>query len=207
MLREIEVLNSMGLFSSSICVPGLCRKLVVGVVIASASSVALPKGPDDYELMMKYKSEGASEEKVWSEGRFQLPPLPDPAHLVSIDVSADTRNKFAVDEQSVVYGEDDVIRYTVVITSPSGSRNVTYEGMRCATAERRVYAFLGSSGNWTPARSSAWVRIQENTLNRHHAALFREYFCSTGGSVMTTAEARRVLSGGNSAAPRVVGGQ
>ena len=206
-LREIEVLSPMKFSSGPIFAPGLYQRLAASLAIALASSVALAKGPDDYELMMKYKSEGASEEKVWSEGRFQLPPLPDTAHLVPIEVSADTRNKFAVDEQSVVYGEDEVIRYTVVITSPSGSRNVTYEGMRCATAERRVYAFLGSSGNWTPARSSAWVRIQENTLNRHHAALFREYFCSTGGSVMTTAEARRVLSGGNSAAPRVVGGQ
>lgn len=185
----------------------LARHCVAVGVIALFSLGAAAKGPEDYELMMKYKSEGASEEKIWSEGGHQLPPLPDPAHLVSIDVSADTNNKFAVDEQSVVYGDDEVIRYTLVVTSPTGSRNVSYEGMRCATAERRVYAFVGSSGRWSQPRKSVWVRIEENSLNRHHAALFREYFCTTGGSVLSTAEAKRALSSGNSAAPKVVGGQ
>jgi hypothetical protein len=173
-----------------------------GVLFFAVISVdAAAKGPDDYEQLLRRKSEGVVEEKVWSEGAHQLPPLPDPANLIRIDVSAHTSNSFAVDEQSVTYGEDEVIRYTLVITSPSGARNVSYEGMRCATAERRVYAFVGSGGGWAPTRNSAWVRIQENGLNRHHAALFREYFCSSGGSVMDTAQARRVLPNGNPAAP------
>lgn len=167
---------------------------------AVVSGEVVAKGPDDYEALLQRKSEGMVEEKAWSEGAHQLPPLPDPANLIRIDVSTQTNNLFAVDEQSVTYGEDDVIRYTLVITSPSGARNVSYEGMRCATAERRVYAFIGSGGGWSPTRNSAWVRIQENSLNRHYAALFRDYFCSSGGSVMTTAQARRVLPNGNPAA-------
>ncbi len=94
-------------------------------------------------------------------------------------------------------GADEVIRYTIVITSPAGARNVAHEGMRCETAERRVYAFGRADGSWSTPRRSAWVRIVENNLNRHHAALFKDYFCTTGASVSDTATARRVLTDGN----------
>ena len=58
-----------------------------------------------------------------------------------------------VDEASVHYGSDDVIRYTMVIVSPSGARNVTFEGMRCETGERRLYAFGRADGSWSRAKT------------------------------------------------------
>jgi hypothetical protein len=50
------------------------------------------KGPDDYEALLHRKSEGMVEEKAWSEGAHQLPPLPDPANLIRIDVSTQTNS-------------------------------------------------------------------------------------------------------------------
>ncbi|MBK8523893.1 MAG: CNP1-like family protein [Betaproteobacteria bacterium] len=162
--------------------------------------LAFAKGPEDYEMLQTWKSDGDFEQKSWVEVQHQLPPVPDPSTLVPIDVGTLSNNKFFIDERSVTFGTDEVIRYTLVVTSPGGARNVSYEGMRCATGERRLYAFGRSDGTWSKARNNAWAKITENNLNRHHAALFRDYFCTTGGSVSDTAGARAVLPRGNPAA-------
>ncbi|MBW7902403.1 MAG: CNP1-like family protein [Rhodocyclaceae bacterium] len=182
----------------------LLRQALLAALIGTASCAAVAASvPEDLELLQKNilgGREDAFEEKEWAEAESQLPPAPVDGDLVPIDVGSRTENRFAVDVQSVTYGADDVIRYTLVITSSGGVRNVTYEGMRCETAERRVYAFGRRDGSWSKARKSEWVRIVDNNLNRHHAALFKDYFCTTGGSVSDTAGARRVLATGNPAA-------
>jgi CNP1-like family len=177
---------------------GFCSWLLVVLWISLPSFAA---GPADYELMIQQKNSGITfEEKPWIEMEALLPRPPEQSSLVLINVGPVSNNKFEIDEMSVTYGADEVIRYTLVVTSSSGVRNVSYEGMRCSTGERRLYAFGRSDGGWAKARNDAWVRIQENKLNRHHAALYKEYFCTTGGSVMDTVEARRVLRSGNPAA-------
>lgn len=183
----------------------LCRLVLVSLTVAVSALVqsAHAAGPEDYELTRKAIMGGREdnfEEKAWTEAAFELPPAPEAKHLVPIDVGTLTDNKFAIDEQSVVFGSDEVVRYTLVVTSPGGARNVSYEGIRCSTGERRLYAFGRTDGSWSKARSSQWVRISENNLNRHHAALFRDYFCTTGGAVFDTESARHVLPRGNPAA-------
>lgn len=133
------------------------------------------------------------EEKRWEEIEAQIPPFPRPESLVSFYVSATTDNKFMVDRESIAVGADGVVRYTLVVTSPSGAQNVSYEGLRCSSAERRLYAFGRSDKTWSRARSNQWVRIQGSTLNRHHAALFSEYFCPGGNAVRDADEARMAL--------------
>ncbi|MBI2306762.1 MAG: CNP1-like family protein [Rhodocyclales bacterium] len=177
--------------------------LAVPMLLFVLSSGARAAGPEDYELLRKSIVGDRADnfdEKPWVEIQHQLPPAPDLKHLISIDVGALSDNTFMIDEQSVTFGADEVVRYTLVVTSPGGARNVSYEGMRCATAERRLYAFGRPDGSWAKARNSQWVKISENSLNRHHAALFRDYFCSAGGTVSDTEGARRVLPKGNPAA-------
>lgn len=176
---------------------------VAVVALLAAPAVGYTKGPEDYELIRKSIIDGREDnfdEKPWEEVQYQLPSAPDLKNLTPIEVGSPTENKFAIDEPSVTFGADQVVRYTLVATSPGGARNVSYEGMRCATAERRLYAFGRADGSWSKARNGQWLRISENNLNRHHAALFRDYFCTPGGSVSSTDEARRVLRSGNPAA-------
>lgn len=178
--------SSLGLFSA----------LLISLPVCAAS------GPEDYELLIKRKSESAvfDDEKSWKEVETVLPKPPRQEKLVQIDVRSLSTNAFFVDEDSVEFGRDGVIRYTMVVVSPSGARNVSFEGMRCDTAERRLYAFGRADGAWSPARSASWQRIEGGKLNQQHAALYREYFCASGGSVSSTDEARRVLRHGNPAA-------
>lgn len=173
----------------------LLLALLLGVILPAGAA-----GPDDYQMLTKsIRSSEDFEDKPWVEIEPDFPPAPEAGRLIAIAVGTLTENRFEVDEASVTVGSDGVIRFTLVVTSPGGARNVSYEGMRCETAERRLYALGRKDGSWAKARNAQWVKIAENSLNRHHAALYRDYFCASGGSVSTTAEARRILPKGNPA--------
>lgn len=143
------------------------------------------------------------EELVWEELQPQLPPAPKASALLPFFVSATTDNRFFVDGDSISVGSDGVVRYTLVVLSPGGARNVSYEGIRCESGERRLYAFGRNDGSWSKARGNAWTRIKDSSLNRQHAALYNEYFCPIGTIVNDADEARMALrAGGHPSLPR-----
>src|SRR5574343_1255664 len=137
--------------------------------------------------------DGDEELKPWQEIDVQFPKAPVRENLLPLYVSAATANKFYIDGSSLSVGADQVIRYVMVVETPEGGRNVTFEGMRCESRSRRIYASGRQDGSWSKARNSEWVRIQEVYANRQHATLFLEYFCPLGNSVHSAAEARDAL--------------
>ena len=56
-----------------------------------------------------------------------------------------------------------------------GAENVSFEGIRCATFERRIYA-SGRKDDLGGAENSAWQPIVESGYNRPRAALAHDYF-------------------------------
>lgn len=133
------------------------------------------------------------ESKQWQEVEVTLPEAPKERNLVSFYVSAATSNRFYIDASTLSVGSDGVVRYVLLVLSPEGGRNVTFEGMRCESRERRIYASGRLDGSWSKARKNEWVRIQDAYANRHHAALFLDYFCPFGNIVRNAAEARNAL--------------
>lgn len=133
------------------------------------------------------------ESKQWQEIEVQLPAAPKQETLLPFYVSAATENRFFIDGATLTVGSDGVVRYVLLVLTPQGARNVTYEGMRCLTRERRIYASGRQDGSWSKARKNEWVRIQDAYANRQHAALFLEYFCPIGNIVQDAAEARNAL--------------
>lgn len=202
MLRQI-----MQTSSNSGCLVVFCDFLIRGVVIQvgkirtrfflsflsvfSALPVFAAEFDRDYE------------QKGWEEIETQIPVFPKVENLLAFFVSATTDNQFMVDQESITVGADGVVRYTLVVASSSGAQNVSYEGLRCSSGERRLYAFGRSDKSWSKARTNQWVRVQSNSLNRHHAALYHEYFCPNGIIVRDADEARMVLrSGGHPSTER-----
>jgi hypothetical protein len=116
-------------------------------------------------------------ESDWSEGEVSMPAAPREATLRVIDIGTPSPNTFLVDEGSVGVGADGVVRYTLVVRTPGGAENVTFEGIRCATGERRLYASARKDGGWTALKSSVWTPIVDNGYNRPRAALARDHFC------------------------------
>lgn len=132
----------------------------------------------------------------WQELDVSLPPAPKQENLIPFYVSAATENKFFIDGDSLSVGSDGVVRYSLLVLTPEGGRNLTFEGMRCEARERRIYASGRRDGTWSPVRKVEWVRILDAYANRQHAALFLEYFCPVGNIVQDAAEARKALKAG-----------
>jgi hypothetical protein len=127
------------------------------------------------------------DDSSWQEIAIQLPSAPDPANLVAFYVGPTTTQSFSIDAKSVTVGDDSVVRYTVVATSAAGAKNISYEGIRCKTLEKKLYATGHADGTWSRARRIEWEPIAENMPNRYHAALAKEYFCQDGGAIAGTA--------------------
>jgi len=125
-----------------------------------------------------YSDQGFDDEaKPWEEQAVQLPAPPQPKNLLSFYVSPLATQTFSIDAASLAVGKDGVIRYTLVAVSAAGARNVSYEGIRCANRESKVYAFGQADGSWMRAHRSKWRPIQTYGGNRPQAALANDYFC------------------------------
>ena len=143
------------------------------------------------------------EQKTWTEIEVQLPAFPEEEDLISFKVGAVDDVQYAIDSQSLSVGTDDVIRFTLVTVSSMGAKSISYEGMRCLTAERRYYASGRPDKTWSKARSNQWFKIKGGSSN-HHFELFANYFCPIGSAFVTSAEeaVRALRRGGISNARR-----
>lgn len=123
------------------------------------------------------------------EPEVPLPAYPQEKSLMQFDVGQANPNKFFVDTASIAPSGDGIVRYVVLIRTPSGIDNVSFEGLRCATEERRVYAIGRKDGTWSRLRNSAWGDLEKSdTRNRHQRVLAERYFCEGGIAIRSQAE-------------------
>lgn len=136
------------------------------------------------------------EERAWEEQQAQLPAYPRQENLARIDLGAAASFDFFVDTESIGIGKDGVVRYTLVAKSPSGALNVSFEGIRCVTRERKLYGFGHPDGAWSKARNSDWIPITRMQVNIQHVALADYYFCPKRQIVRSIPEAISALRRG-----------
>ncbi len=138
-------------------------------------------------------------EKPWVELQAQLPTYPNlanPGNLLQFDAGPASTNLHYVDASSITVSEDGVVRFTLVIKSPQGAMNVSYEGIRCQTAEKRTYAFGRSGETWARAKISKWVDLENLAQNYAQRALARYFFCPDVRMVKDPEEAIDALKAG-----------
>ena len=169
------------------------KAIVLALACAAGSAVLagcshMPPNPKD-DSTFKYLLDRHPE---WTENKVDtLPPLPSQQDLIPFEVSQNTPLHFAIDGRSLSVGSDNVIRYTVVITSPTGARNVNYEGIRCDNYEWKLYAGLNADHDgWDRTVANDWTRIENGNLNAYHAALYQDYFCE---SKVPTGKAKAIV--------------
>jgi hypothetical protein len=144
---------------------GVCAAILL--LSASASAIAQSNFEEEFD----------DADKPWQEVAVQFPTAPATENLLPFPVPTSTTQSFAVDARSVNLGADGVIRYTLVATSENGARSISYEGIRCTSYERKLYAFGQPNGSWSRSRRDKWERITGVGANRQHAALAKDYFC------------------------------
>lgn len=134
----------------------------------------------------------------WKEAALELPPMPVEKDLIPFQVSPGASAAFYVDGRSLKLGNDGIVRYTLLVRAAGGAENLSYEGMRCETAERKLYAIGRGGSEWVLPRNAEWQRISDNSLNRQHAVLAKEFFCLPGAVLPTRDE---ILGALRNAAP------
>jgi hypothetical protein len=139
--------------------------VLVSLGLSACGGDALISGVDPFAPM------------VFKEGVTSMPlNPPNQSTLQPFYVSQQTIFKFAVDTESILIGADGVTRYIVVLSSPSGSVQTQYEGIRCDSFQWRLYGTL-ENGAWRENPLSTWRNIQSNVPNRYQAALAQGAFC------------------------------
>lgn len=142
------------------------------------------------------------EKRPEQEAEVALPAYPvNREAWIPFETTAVTRNRFFVDRESLFISEDRTIRYALIIESPSGVRNVSYEGMRCSTAEVKTYAWGTSEGKWYAAKQPQWQPIRVDRINGQHETLYERYFCQAATGMRTAADIVRVMQQKDSRVP------
>jgi len=136
-------------------------------------------------------------DKPWKEIEAQLPPYPKAESLLSFEVSNVIPLRYFVDSESIAPGADGVVRYSLVVRSPSGAENVTFEGIRCSTRESKLYAFGRRDNTWSRNRHAHWEPIAVGVRQtEHQLILFRDFFCPERIMAASREEAARALRDG-----------
>lgn len=138
------------------------RGLVLLLALAGCSSAPLQS---DWER--------AHPEEGWREEQPAPPPYPRAGELLEFSVPEARSFRFFVDASTLSVDRDGVVRYVLVARAADGAQNVSYEGLRCATGEYRIYAIgRPDERSWSPAPGQ-WQPV----ASAPRAVLQHEYFC------------------------------
>jgi hypothetical protein len=155
--------------------------LIVALALAACSSP--PRTESDWE---KRNVQGQP-----AEEEVTPPAYPQAANLVQVRLPDADGFRFFIDRSTLTVGKDGIVRYVLVARSSEAAQNTTYEGIRCESAENRVFAVGQPDGTWVTAKS-AWHPISAP----RHLALYSDFFCPRGAPVVSTADAVRAVERG-----------
>lgn len=128
----------------------------------------------------------------WQEAEVPPPPAFQMDRLISFEVNPNSSLVYAVDPQTLTISPTDrVVRYVVVASSPSGARNVFYEGIRCPTGEVKTYAHHNRQ-QWVMATNPQWLPMVSRP-SRHALQLARQGACDQSGTPLRAEDIVRAL--------------
>lgn len=117
----------------------------------------------------------------------QLPPIAQ-AQAVDLPIDSLSAHRYSVDTLSLAIDDERLVRYTLIVTSTGGARNVSYEAIRCDRRELQVLALGRADGSWSVLANPVWRPIRADlSLNRHHIELFTR-LCEGGAAAATRPE-------------------
>ena len=81
-----------------------------------------------------------------------------------------------VDGSSISVLDDGIVRFAVVVRTATAV-NVSYEGYRCITRERRTYGRANRDGAWIAVKDASWVSVGPREVSGFRHELYWHYFC------------------------------
>lgn len=149
------------------------RPLLAGMAAASLAGAAVAASTMP-------TSRNDEEEKPWEEAQWTPPAQFDLGKLRTFRLEQTTTMEFGIEPSTLQVGSDGVIRYVFVARSASGALNVLYEGLRCQTAETRIYARWDPSSGWRQSTSNSeasWQPLSFRGATRRQMFMARAGLC------------------------------
>lgn len=135
----------------------------------------------------------------WTETEVPPPPAFRTDQLIPLEMPRHLTTRFGVDPDSLRVTPDGIVRYVMVFSSPGGNLNASYEGIRCLTAEVKIYARHGATGQWNTVANAQWRPLNGNQPSLHALALARQGACAgRAATAQSNAEIVRRLKNSNS---------
>ena len=116
------------------------------------------------------------------------PAYPRDQNLIEFYQSAVATMRYYVDAASITaLHKEGEVRYVMVVRSPSGAKNVSFEGIRCSGNQYRVLATGSSDGSWN-TRAGEWRDIVRRADLEAQSTLRRQFFCPHNDPIQSSAE-------------------
>ena len=135
----------------------------------------------------------------WKEDAAPPPPAYSTRGLIDIEMPRGASVKMGIDPKTITINHaTGIVRYVVVARGPSAV-NASYEGIRCATGEYKVYARQTEGNPWSPSGEDDWkpMRGQSGVVVAYPLRLAREGICVGNGVRQTVDDMVRELRSGN----------
>jgi len=116
------------------------------------------------------------------------PPVPafDANKTIAIALRPDSNIAMGIDPATITVESDGIVRYVSVARSTTGNAvTATYEGIRCTTAEVKLYARHSIDGGWRPVAEPKWQSLYDAGPARYSLPIAKAGICrdaSAGGS-------------------------
>lgn len=126
------------------------------------------------------------EDYVWKEDGSTVPDYPKESDLVEVSGSPAYKNyQYLIDVETLQVGADGVIRYSVIIRSPSGADNSFYEGIRCTSGEMKTYAYgitdMDDKKKFISKSDPRWRLASSSSVTGYGPIFIANYLCGFNG--------------------------
>lgn len=118
------------------------------------------------------------EPEAWQEASVALPTGLNTEGLAVFVLEQRSTMQMGIDPATLSVGPDGVVRYVFVARSGSGALNALYEGVRCKTAEVKVYGrWDPKSASWRSSPGDAWQRLEPSGATRRALQMAQGGLC------------------------------
>ena len=169
-----------------------CKILALygAVLLLAFSTTAVADVWDNLDSFSdEYQENEGVEEFIWKEGSNNLPGYPQDKNLLEVAGPPMYQNyQYLIDEESLIVGQDGVVRYSIVIRSSGGSDNVLYDGLRCTTKQIKNYAYGSTDKDdkkkFSQKKNAQWRAFRTTGATAYGSILAANYFCDHNGAVL-----------------------
>jgi hypothetical protein len=160
----------------------LSATIAATLLMALVVNVAIAEKRDEYGVRIQEPYGPDPDKKGWVEALVKPPPYPKEKDLKTLDIDTpEVPYRYLIDAATLEVYKDGVVRYSLIVESPSGTRNVFFEGYRCRDNQYKVYAFGTQDGTFREARKPGWKQLTGGSVAQSRRQLGRRYLCNDLG--------------------------